>query len=147
MARTTGLDELLRACIDPATPAILKTERALLEDDALGCKLQELGYFAARIDAQPVGDKKQLLRVLNTYCHFPWYFGFNWDALADCLADLRWLPANGYILVFVHLEQMNRSDLRTFLDIIISIRETWASVGVAFKLVMPDSILDSNRIE
>lgn len=140
-------DALLGACIDPETSAILKTEPAVLEDDALVCKLQERGYFTARIDMQPVEDKKQLLRVLNTLCHFPWYFGFNWDALAGCLADLRWLPAKGYILVFAHPDRMNLSDLRTFLDIIIATAETWADVGIAFKLVVPDTILDSNRIE
>jgi len=30
---------------------------------------------------------------------FPHYFGENWNALAECICDLSWLPAERYLLV------------------------------------------------
>jgi RNAse (barnase) inhibitor barstar len=30
---------------------------------------------------------------------FPDYFGENWAAFDECLADLEWLPAHGYVLL------------------------------------------------
>jgi len=41
------------------------------------------------------GFFQEMARVL----HFPDYFGHNWDAVYDCLTDLSWLPAAGYVLV------------------------------------------------
>ncbi|WP_390898818.1 barstar family protein [Streptomyces cynarae] len=30
----------------------------------------------------------------------PDYFGWNWDALSDCLRDLKWLSADHHVLIF-----------------------------------------------
>jgi hypothetical protein len=32
---------------------------------------------------------------------FPYYFGENWPAFDECLADLDWLPGEAYILIIV----------------------------------------------
>ena len=37
-------------------------------------------------------SKKKLLSVFATTLRFPKYFGWNWDALEECLHDLSWLP-------------------------------------------------------
>lgn len=38
-----------------------------------------------------VNSKTQLLQILSKELRFPLYFGWNWDALSDCLRDLHWL--------------------------------------------------------
>lgn len=43
--------------------------------------------------------KEQLLRNLAAALQFPNYFGFNWDALDDCLSDLSWLPSTNIQLL------------------------------------------------
>ena len=30
---------------------------------------------------------------------FPYYFGENWNAFDECVTDLEWLPADGYVLL------------------------------------------------
>ena len=39
---------------------------------------------------------------------FPTYFGMNWDALDECLADLEWLSASGHILGVRNAEALFR---------------------------------------
>jgi RNAse (barnase) inhibitor barstar len=61
---------------------------------------------------------------------FPDYFGHNWDALEECLADLEWLPAKGYVLCFTNAESIlpdDDEDFATLLEVISDAGETWAS--------------------
>jgi RNAse (barnase) inhibitor barstar len=61
---------------------------------------------------------------------FPDYFGHNWDALEECLADLEWLPAKGYVLVFTDSELIlpdDEEEFATFLEVLNDAGETWAA--------------------
>jgi Barstar (barnase inhibitor) len=49
--------------------------------------------FVASIP-QRVNDKRFLLNEIATQLQFPNYFGFNWDALDECLSDLSWIEGN-----------------------------------------------------
>ena len=53
---------------------------------------------------------------------FPWYFGENWDALAECLTDLDWLPADQYVLAIDQADQLlahePSRELRTLFDLL-----------------------------
>jgi len=61
---------------------------------------------------------------------FPDYFGHNWDALEECLADLEWLPAKGYILLITdaaHVLPDDEAEYETFLDILCDAGEAWGN--------------------
>ncbi|MGA8908100.1 MAG: barstar family protein [Acidobacteriaceae bacterium] len=44
-------------------------------------------------------SKEHLLDEFAAAFQFPLYFGRNWDAFEECMADLQWLPAKAYVLV------------------------------------------------
>jgi RNAse (barnase) inhibitor barstar len=44
-------------------------------------------------------SKERLLDEFAAALQFPLYFGRNWDAFEECMADLQWLPAKAYVLV------------------------------------------------
>lgn len=37
---------------------------------------------------------------------FPWYYGGNWPAFDECLKDLSWMRAEGYLLFIYHSERI-----------------------------------------
>jgi len=59
----------------------------LVDDPAA---MRDAGALVVRVPAAARG-KQKLLSVLAGGLRFPRYFGFNWDALEECLADLSWL--------------------------------------------------------
>ena len=77
---------------------------------------------------------------------FPDYFGHDWDALEECLADLEWLPAKGYVLLLTDAEQILRDDeedYETFLEVMNDAGEAWGSgrAGVGPKRATPFHVL------
>jgi RNAse (barnase) inhibitor barstar len=61
---------------------------------------------------------------------FPDYFGENWNALDECLADLSWLPAKGYVMV-VHdstevLVREDACEFSVFVRILARVAREWS---------------------
>lgn len=60
----------------------------------------------------------------------PEYFGHNWDALEECLADLEWMPAKGYVLLLTDAEQIlpeDEEEYATLLEVLSDAGEAWGS--------------------
>jgi RNAse (barnase) inhibitor barstar len=77
---------------------------------------------------------------------FPDYFGHNWDALEECLADLEWLPAKGYILLITDAASVLSSDdteYETLLEILHDAGEAWGSgqAGMGARGAIPFHVL------
>lgn len=61
---------------------------------------EEAGWAVVRLDLDGVRSKAALMRRCADALRAPEWFGGNWDALADVLVDLSWLPpAPGRLLV------------------------------------------------
>jgi len=73
--------------------------------------------FYVRIDPS-IGIVEELIRALYYLLWLPGYFGFNWDALYDCLRDLSWIPCRKIVLVHVTLPGLPREDLQVYLEIL-----------------------------
>ena len=108
------------------------------EATAALCSLAgSLGFDAVRIDLATCGDKTSFLERMAEALAFPAWFGQNWDAFFDCLADLGWRPARGYVLLLEHADTM-RCDAPEALDTALAIlgdaASAWESRGVPFRV-------------
>lgn len=82
-------------------------------------------------------SKAELLERIATALHFPDWFGHNWDALADCLTDLSWLPAGTYRITLAQAGPLRRAapeTLATALEIFGDAATAWADRGVDFSV-------------
>jgi hypothetical protein len=82
------------------------------------------------------GGKETLLRNIAAALQFPDWFGHNWDALEDCLADLSWRDATGFVLLFSDAEPGD--DFGVLSDVLRSSAESWAARGKPFFAVFVD---------
>jgi RNAse (barnase) inhibitor barstar len=77
---------------------------------------------------------------------FPDYFGHNWDALEECLTDLEWLPAKGYVLLITeaaHVLSNDETEYETFLEILRDAGEAWGKgqAGMGAQRATPFHVL------
>lgn len=93
------------------------------------------GFTYVRIDLSDCADKADFLARVATALQFPTWFGHNWDALADCLGDLSWLRAEGYVLVLDHADRFQRHDSAEFataLEVFEESAHGWRECGTPF---------------
>jgi len=66
----------------------------------------------------------ELFRTFNDAFRFP-YFGFNWDALLDCLRDLDWINQDEIILYHEKIPNLDEKDLGIYLEILCYAVSDW----------------------
>ena len=129
-----GLDDASRAGVFFVTGEDIAT---------LDAASRDAGLLARRIDLAGCTGKPMLMLRMATALDFPAGSGRNWDALADRLRDLSWLPAAGYALLFegaADVRDADEASFETLLDLLDETAGSWRARGVAFWafLALPD---------
>ena len=102
---------------------------------------KQAGLAVFRIDISHAGDKKTFLDRIAKVLQFPDWFGYNWDALNDCLTDLEWLPTKtGYVLIFENGDRFaagHKQDFHKAMDVFRAASEYWEAEGRPFWVFLP----------
>lgn len=104
-------------------------------ETALAQLVREHGFAVTRVDLEGCRDKAEFLGRVAAALRFPAWFGHNWDALSDCVTDLEWLPAEGYVLVLDRADGFRaaaEADFLTALDIFGDAARAWALEDLPF---------------
>ncbi|WP_241593090.1 barstar family protein [Rosenbergiella epipactidis] len=80
--------------------------------------------FFARLDPL-IANTDELLRSLYYLLWFPGYFGFNWNALEDCLSDLDWINEKKIVIVHDNLPNIPSEDLNIYIKILKDVVLDW----------------------
>jgi RNAse (barnase) inhibitor barstar len=135
----TRIDHLAARCRQPKGAWRIRASLTDPEASALAARLAHDGVAARVLDCEPIRDKEGLLQAVAEAFAFPNHFGSNWDALLDCLSDLHWLPASGYVLIMLrarYLETADPKSFNTFLEVCQETAARWRGRKAFFKVVV-----------
>jgi len=100
-----------------------------------------LGFDFTLVDLRGAADKESFLGTVASALEFPDYFGTNWDALNDCLTDMSWKQATGYVLFFVGFQsfaEAAKAEATVAIRILGAAAEFWRQRGVSFYALLSD---------
>ncbi len=80
--------------------------------------------FTAKINKNIV-SKQELLNILFVSLKFPDYFGFNWDALDECLTDFEWIEEKNIVIIHEELPRIGSASLKLYLSVLSDAIEDW----------------------
>uniref|UniRef100_A0A832M2W6 Barnase inhibitor n=1 Tax=Oscillatoriales cyanobacterium SpSt-402 TaxID=2282168 RepID=A0A832M2W6_9CYAN len=120
-------DEIIATLQGDRPPGIYRiTSHLALAELAAFCEERNFKLFL--IQGDRANNKAAFMHESAQVMNFPDYFGANWDAFEDCLTDLEWLPANGYVLLYLypeHFAEAHPTDWSIVVSILQSAVEEW----------------------
>jgi hypothetical protein len=96
---------------------------------ALVTELSRRGLDVRRLAGSRTRSIAEMFDAFSETFEFPDYFGRNWAALDECMADLSWLHADAFALVVGDAEQLLIDDddqLPTLLGLLNRVAAEWA---------------------
>lgn len=126
-------EKLTATLAEPADAGVFHLPIGKAADIATAARANR--FRAVRIDLADCDDKDAVLAAMAAALTFPDWFGHNWDALADCLTDLSWAEAPGYVLVFSgtgNFAGAAPDDFDTLIEILSQASASWGQLGVPF---------------
>jgi hypothetical protein len=121
------MSKLLQRLSDPVRSGVYRSrdERAILDATRAG-----------PLDVAVVEASGDLFDGLSRALELPSWFGRNWDALEDVLADLSWRKGDGHVVIF--RSYPTDESLGILVDVLRSSAEYWMGRGKPFFAVFVD---------
>jgi hypothetical protein len=119
------LDEILTGDLEPGRYRL--AEPVGVRD--LYDELLAAGWTMRVVDGAAMIDRASMFDEFAMACDFPDWFGANWDAFADCLRDLTWLPPRPVAILW------QRSGVFATID-----PEAWRTAGRVIDTAIADRV-------
>lgn len=131
--------ELRSVLADPSLAGVYVVEAAGASDFLAAA--MALDFAAVTVNLAGCSERDEALERIGAALKFPSWFGRNWDALADCLADMSWWPAAGYLVLIEHPDAWREAEPESFdtlLEIIEEASQAWAEAQKPFWALLPE---------
>jgi RNAse (barnase) inhibitor barstar len=127
---------------DPDASDVYLLKKASLKSNIKKwCKERNLAFF--HLNDKTIRTKDQFLEHCAKVCNFPEYYGTNWDALEDCLRDMEWVEARGFVILFEQFKAYVENSPDKFdetLDIFKDAADHWRDEGKLFAVFVHGAV-------
>ena len=102
----------------------------------------EKNAFVCYIRGGLCKTSEDFLREVSSAMRFPYYFGWNWNALDECITDLEWLSFSTLFIVIDQFDLMfkdeaPRDEYHEFLiDFLNSVFKYWKSQNIPIEIYL-----------
>lgn len=106
---------------------------------ALLAAAKKAGFAFFHVEGRNIARKEQFLNHAASALRFPEHFGQNWDALEECLMDLEWVDAGGYVLYYDHIDAFlsaQPEQFETLIEILRDAVKSWKDDGSAMIVLL-----------
>lgn len=107
--------------------------------DGYEAAAEELGWRCVVLDGTEVTDRSAFLESCDEAFELPDWFGMNWDALEECLADLDHEALSGVVVVWSgwgELAEAAPADFAVALDVLSGAVRGWSAGGMRGGLLL-----------
>ena len=99
-------------------------------DFSAAATAQNFAFF--KLNGEEIHDQKTFIASFAKAAHFPDYAQSNWDAFEECIRDLHWCQAEGYVLLYQNPQTLINSqpqDWRIASDILFTAVQFWQTTA------------------
>jgi RNAse (barnase) inhibitor barstar len=72
-----------------------------------------------------IADVDQLMESMADKMNFPSYFGSNWNALFDCLADLGWIDEKFVFIIHRDIPKLDMDQILIYIKVLKDAVDDW----------------------
>ncbi len=126
--RSLNLDGILS--VDSPWAYFVACEEGDIDSFALRWRHREDKFVLRILRGRRCSDEQRLFQEWAAALQFPYYFGENWDAFDECLADLEWMPARAYLFAITNIDGLLRRkdrEFQIFMSILDKVAAEWAT--------------------
>lgn len=143
------MDQLLEIFKGECSPGLYRVTTEINIDE-LSSLCKKYGFQFFHINGNDVTTKAEFFQASAQTMNFPDYFGDNWDAFSDCIDDLSWLSADGYILLYTQPDNFANNDPSEWsiaLDIFQEVVESWRETDTPMYVLLRTDSLPLDTLE
>lgn len=105
------------------------------KSEALRAAADTAGLRCYSISLLGAGNTESVLQRFAAVMDFPDWFSEDWDSLNECLTDLSWATAPGYVILVQDCDDFqgeSGDDFDSLIQVLSGASASWSGLGVPF---------------